>query len=297
MIGPTRNAKDDSALLRLRFDKLAEAIQKLNEQYDVQLCGRRRQLRRWSSVPGFKAVRELVSMVLSRQPPHRTPNPALGRVVFAKGRKAPSLECVQNARVVRKLGSGHSGTVYAARRGDKTIAVKLSRLGFEQREPGPQLRATEAGRLAGKLGIGPKVYDVYVCRAGQDAFLVTEMELVPGVPWPAWYKRASRRDRERALALVNAHLKKLHDRGITHNDLTNSNNIMVHADSSGVRRVTLVDFDGFGNVAHRPLTAAKHAAAEKEQVNKFLTDVAQDLEERAECIAALLLSSSAVSLR
>jgi hypothetical protein len=101
----------------------------------------------------------------------------------------------------------------------------------------------EIGRLAEKLGVGPRVHKMFVCEPKDGAQrLVTIMQRVPGVPWSDW-RAKNNVDFEKAVEMLRRHIVRLGEAGILHLDLHNGN-VMVETTKNGaVKAVKLIDFN------------------------------------------------------
>ncbi len=125
-------------------------------------------------------------------------------------------------RIVRKLGEGGMGVVYAAhdQRLDRQVAIKRIRPGADGQERQRLWREARAGASVSH----PNVCQLYeIGEDGEELFLA--MELLDGEPLSARLTRGALPPNEAAqiaLSVLSA-LAALHDRGIVHRDLKPSN--------------------------------------------------------------------------
>lgn len=152
------------------------------------------------------------------------------------------------------LGSGAYGTVYSVHaspclhlpKGVRKVAVKKEKIDLYWNDTdlarGIPIRR-KIYDTAYKLGLGPRVYDMYVCvGAGNTVNIVTVMDLVPGKTWTdtVWSVPA---EKEKALTKVIEATKRLNKHGIIHHDI-HGGNIMVTVTKKGVMTdFKFIDFD------------------------------------------------------
>jgi len=140
------------------------------------------------------------------------------------------------------LGKGMFGSVYKvdSKRAVKIQVVKHSymhTLGLPRHIKLEQ----EISKKAGEWGVGPKVYDTYIC-CGKDkkCYIVMYMELLKGKPLDDFVKTAKKTDIDRAHKLISDKINLLHKNRILHSDL-HDRNIYVHKTRAGLE-VKLIDF-------------------------------------------------------
>jgi tRNA A-37 threonylcarbamoyl transferase component Bud32 len=152
------------------------------------------------------------------------------------------------------LGSGAYGTVYSVHaspclhlpKGVSKVAVKKEKIDLYWNDTdlarGIPIRRKIYDK-AYKLGLGPRVYDMYVCvGAGNTVNIVTVMDLVPGKTWASmdWPDFG---ERDKAVAKIMVAVERLNKHGIIHHDL-HGGNIMVTVSKKGVMTdFKFIDFD------------------------------------------------------
>jgi tRNA A-37 threonylcarbamoyl transferase component Bud32 len=102
----------------------------------------------------------------------------------------------------------------------------------------------EISKIAGELGVGPKIYDTYVCvnDANSTCYGIIYMEYVKGVTLTDFlYKYYSKGNVATIRRLLEEKINKLHNAGILHSDL-HSDNVMVIMQGSEVKDVVIIDF-------------------------------------------------------
>ncbi|MGQ0735263.1 MAG: protein kinase domain-containing protein [Acidobacteriota bacterium] len=132
-------------------------------------------------------------------------------------------ESLGHYRLLRKLGEGGMGVVYAAedQRLGRTVALKTLRAGLADREARDRLR--REARLAASI-THPHVCQLYEIGEVGDTLFIT-MELLTGEPLSERLERGALPVREavQVAQQVLAALSALHLRGIVHRDLKPSN--------------------------------------------------------------------------
>jgi serine/threonine protein kinase len=147
-------------------------------------------------------------------------------------------------RLVRKLGEGGMGEVYAAEAldGGAHAAVKVLRREFVG-DPDVRARFLEEARTCMRL-VHPNIVRVIECARAEDEPPFIVMELLDGVPLGAYMKNGARIALAQAAPIVQAILAGLavaHTRGIVHRDLK-PDNVILTRDPRGAFVVKLVDF-------------------------------------------------------
>jgi tRNA A-37 threonylcarbamoyl transferase component Bud32 len=152
------------------------------------------------------------------------------------------------------LGSGAYGTVYSVHaspclnipKGIGKVAVKKEKIDLYWNDTDLARTIPIRRKIYDKahaLGLGPRVYDMYVCvGAGNTVNIVTVMDLVPGKTWASmnWPDFG---ERDKAVAKIMAAVGRLNKHGIIHHDL-HGGNIMVTVTKKGVMTdFKFIDFD------------------------------------------------------
>lgn len=176
--------------------------------------------------------------------------------------------CLKQFAVQRTLGRGSYGKVYLVRDRSNKQMYALKEIDLQSLGPryAPKMQnEVNLTRLAGEDGIGPKVYDAYLC---QDRLYI-RMEYLEGEPLEAWTETRilSEEDRKNLLGAV----KRLHKLGIAHQDL-HSGNILVQEGLDGKLVFRIIDY-GF---AEKCDTMMK---TERAQVTNMLQEMAERTED------------------
>jgi serine/threonine protein kinase len=159
----------------------------------------------------------------------------------------PLLKCItEKIDKNNFIGSGLYGSVYKI---SDDIAVKFASFASFQKEIKSckndvakcVKEEVALSRKAGLLGVGPKIYDNFICKVKDDEYYsVIYMELIKGVPLETWLN-GNPSTKEIKIVIDKIRLKKnlLHRNNIFHNDL-HDENIMVITD--GTLDIRIIDF-------------------------------------------------------
>ncbi len=159
----------------------------------------------------------------------------------------PLLKCITE-KIDRNnfIGSGLYGSVYKI---SEEIAVKFASLASYQREisyckndVGKCVREEVAlSRKAGLLGVGPKIYDHFLCKVKDDEYYsVIYMELIKGVPLETWFNsNPTIREIEKVREKIRLKKNLLHRNNIFHNDLHDENIMVI---TNGSLDIKIIDF-------------------------------------------------------
>ena len=107
----------------------------------------------------------------------------------------------------------------------------------------------EISRIAGNLGVGPKILDTYTCCSdGGSCYYVLYMELVQGHPLCEWFDLApSTEAKSKVKQLLDEMMELLHKNGIIHNEL-HCNNIIVVGKGTKDEDVKIIDYGRAGTM-------------------------------------------------
>jgi serine/threonine protein kinase len=141
-------------------------------------------------------------------------------------------------RIVRRLGEGGMGVVFAAEQEEpirRTVALKLVKLGMDTREVLARF-ATERQTLA--LMEHPNIATVHDAGATPSGRPYFVMELVDGAPITRYAdeRRLTTRERLEMFVPVCRAVQHAHQKGIIHRDLKPSNVLVVERDGRPVPR-------------------------------------------------------------
>ena len=167
------------------------------------------------------------------------------------GREEPVPEAIGPYRVLRKIGSGGMGLVYAAQREgtDALAAVKVIRPAVDSssflRRFRREVRSLRSLRHVGIAAFHDEGTATIETDTGRARLPFLAMELVEGVPLTQYAAEHDLGDRERVelIALVCDALQHAHDKHIVHRDLKPSNILVVGSPGEdGVGQPKLLDF-------------------------------------------------------
>lgn len=138
-----------------------------------------------------------------------------------------------------KLGDGAFGDVFEHPT-KKNVVVKMLRIdNFVPEPPQDNLDEVEIAKIAGELGVGPKVRGVHRCcdPAGRCSVMIEQARLKETLR--AWKERKSpkKAEKERVRDALKGHLAALKKAGIRYSDM-HENNVML--DAKG--RVYIIDY-------------------------------------------------------
>ena len=128
--------------------------------------------------------------------------------------------CFKIFKKEKLLGKGGYGQTYLASKGNFKYAVKVQEItNIEISDLKKEIKLT---KKMGKLGVGPKLYDYYICKEDNKNKLFMVMEYMSGGDLYTWFS-----DGNKLTAKLKKDAKKklkiMHDNGIIHNDLHEGN--------------------------------------------------------------------------
>jgi serine/threonine protein kinase len=87
----------------------------------------------------------------------------------------------------------------------------------------------EIAKKAGRLGVGPKVFDGYECKVSKNVYFITVMEYVEGETYVNFFKshKGNKELLEQLVKDIHTKVRKLNDNNILHKDVHGENIIIV----------------------------------------------------------------------
>jgi predicted Ser/Thr protein kinase len=153
------------------------------------------------------------------------------------------MKCLEKPLKVKKLlGEGFFGKVYEV---DKKTVVKIVKvnLGNKRRFNIDNVKSElELSKKAGKLGVGPKVYNVYTCCDGLICYYVIYMEFIKGKTLWQWLSgKRTDEEKQNVKLLLQKKLRILHKNNIVHSDV-HGDNIIVISERNKVKDLVIIDY-------------------------------------------------------
>ncbi len=160
--------------------------------------------------------------------------------------------CLSSSKMREVLGSGFYGEVYKLPH-DKVAKVQELADSSRVRE---WKREVAWGKLAGQLGVGPKVLDAFLCTekgdVGGNPHGVIVMEHIKGMSLREFRKHAASGDEIlKAESIVREKMQRLHDLGVHHNDLHAGNVLVVVGKRRSVADAFVLDYGLASNWADK----------------------------------------------
>ena len=212
-------------------------------------------------------------------------------VVDAAAKKDPEKACLasRGLKLGKLVGHGAFGKTYKAKRGDRVVAAKIETVHpWRLRNIHSVLQGIKASVIAGNVGVGPKVHDVFVCYYGGESNLVTVMDLVDGVVWSEFVRTASNEARYAAIEILKKKVALMHSHKIMHKDLHQGNVMVVLGPQKTVKDVAVIDFGLSVRVN------SKYVFENDDEALKRITDL--DVSDLATCVTAELVRQGIVVL-
>jgi serine/threonine protein kinase len=173
--------------------------------------------------------------------------------VVGSSRKSKA-SCLEKFREVRRVDKGAYGNVFTGYQKNVKYAIKQVSLDpalYQDIGPESIKRELEITEEMGRKGVGPKLFDAFVCKTMGRAHLYLVLE---------YFNRRSLWDffeegetvAEEEIKLLSDTIKKMHESGIVHSDL-HAGNILVHENSDGSLKFAIGDF----GMSHRAKEAVE----------------------------------------
>ena len=147
-----------------------------------------------------------------------------------------------------QIGQGFFGTVFKVPvktcikhipKGTEFVAMKMEKINLNNNNQTPE-KLKETISIANKiaeLGIGPKLYDVFVVESHGLFFIIKIYEYIEGDPWDV-HKFKSNKSYDNAFKTLKEYIHTMNKHGILHRDL-HPKNVMV----SSSDKIYIIDFD------------------------------------------------------
>lgn len=152
-------------------------------------------------------------------------------------------KCEQQLNPI-KIGNGAFGTVYKVNvkpcmkhipSGVKVVAVKKEKIDYSKFYTPKHLKnVIDITNKAHELGIGPKLYDVFILKGPNFLSLIKVYEYIDGRPWGNF---KSDKEMNHSVVQLKHHIHTMNKAGIIHHDL-HTGNVMLSNN-----KVYIIDFD------------------------------------------------------
>ena len=172
-----------------------------------------------------------------------------------------------DAERAKYVGEGDFGRVYRIGEDICVKIVNISEKEFESMDDIVFQREVDIGKDAGKWGIGPEIYESYVCLNESESacYGVIYMQWLDGLTLYDWLlKSPSASEIEKVRDMVEEKIQKMHDHGMVHMDLHNGNVFIQLSGSGELKKVYFIDF-GFARYIQEFVKTRNH-----ERINKYL---------------------------
>ena len=154
--------------------------------------------------------------------------------------------CFKKMKELKTLGEGAYGKVYLVSKHKYKYAIKVQELRGDDEEQDQLRREYEISKKMGELGIGPKIYDYYVCKDPQTGKLRSYiiMEYMRGgniMDWLDNQENLSNKTIQDLSKQLRSKLHKVHKAKFVHKDL-HEGNIFIQIHKNGKPELMIGDF-------------------------------------------------------
>lgn len=173
--------------------------------------------------------------------------------VVGSSRKTKA-SCLEKFKEVRRVDKGSYGNVFTGYEKNVKYAIKQVSLDpalYEDIGPESIKRELEITEEMGRKGVGPKLFDAFVCKTMGRAHLYLVLEYFNQRSLWDFFQEGETIGQEEVKALSDT-ISKMHESGIIHSDL-HAGNILVHENSDGSLKFAIGDF----GMAYRAKDAAE----------------------------------------
>lgn len=149
------------------------------------------------------------------------------------------IKCLQqNIKKLEQIGSGAFGIVYKI---NNNTAVKIEKL-LPSANISTIKNEFKFSKLAGELGIGPKVYDTFFCTGKDGTYSIIYMDFINGQTLKDWLnKNKSEQLKLDVKIILTQKINLLHKHKMFHNDLHSENIIVIEANKK-IKDVFIIDY-------------------------------------------------------
>lgn len=161
--------------------------------------------------------------------------------------------CLKEFKEVRRVDKGHFGNVFTGYQKNTKYAIKQVSLDpamYEDIGPESIKRELEITEEMGRKGIGPKLFDAFVCRNMGRPYLYLVLENFNQRSLWDFLNEGNTLSKEEIVS-ISRRIAEMHEAGVVHSDL-HAGNILVHEESDGALRFAIGDF----GMAYRSRDAA-----------------------------------------
>ena len=151
--------------------------------------------------------------------------------------------CLESFKEVRRLDKGSYGNVFTGYKKNTKYAIKQVSLDpamYEDIGPESIKRELEITEDMGRKGIGPKLFDAFVCKTAGRPHLYLVLENFNHRSLWDFIQEGNTLEEEE-IRQISAVIRRMHDAGVVHADL-HSGNILVHENADGELRFAIGDF-------------------------------------------------------
>ncbi len=154
-----------------------------------------------------------------------------------------SLKNPEDHKQLKRIGSGEYGTVY---RLDENRCIKFVNITdtLNNLKYVDFVKEIEISKIAGNIGVGPKIYDAYVTINDEDStcYGIIYMEYLHGITLSKYMEHLPKNQYNNLRKLLDEKIAKLHAQNILHSDL-HSDNVFVILDSNGeMKDIKIIDY-------------------------------------------------------
>ena len=179
--------------------------------------------------------------------------------------------CLDAFKEVRRVDKGSYGNVFTGYQKNVKYAVKQVSLDpamYEDIGPESIKRELEITEEMGRKGIGPKLYDAFVCRSSGRHHLYLVLEYLNRRSLWDFIQDGNTLSEEEIRQISDV-IGRMHDEGVLHADL-HAGNILVHENSDGSLKFAVGDF----GMAHRS-SDAEEIQKEQDLAGSFASAMEQ----------------------